>query len=227
MIKSSLWQACGALLMRDLCLAWRAPTDILNALLFFIIVVSLFPLAIGPDPQQLKLMASGIIWVAALLAMLLSLDRLFREDYQDGTLEHLLLSPHPLSLLVLIKVLTHWLIVGLPLIILSPILGVLLQLPFAAIKILMISLLLGTPTLSLIGAIGAALTVGLRNSNVLLALLILPLLIPILIFGASAVTLNLIGLSSVGSLMWLSVCLILAISLAPVVIAAGLRLGSY
>jgi heme exporter protein B len=194
-------------------------------LLFFILVVSLFPLGIGPSPQLLATIAPGVIWVAALLATLLSMERLFRSDFEDGALEHLLLSPHSLPLLVLAKVSAHWLVTGLPLLLVSPLLGVLLQLPASAIRALPLTLLLGTPALSLIGAIGVALTVSLRRGGVLLTLLVLPLYVPVLIFGTAAVAAAGAGLPTTGQLALLGALLALALTLAPLATAAGLRIG--
>lgn len=213
------------LLTRELLLAYRQRHDLLNPLVFFTIIVSLFPLAISPNPQQLQMIAPGVVWVAALLACLLSLDRLFSHDAQDGTLEQLLLSPHPLALLVLAKVLAHWLVTGLPLILVALLLGLLLNIPSDGLGYLLASLILGTPLLSLVGAIGAAFTVKLPQSGVLLALLVLPLYIPILIFGASAASVASTGLSAHGQLAWLGSLLMLALCLTPPTIAAALRIG--
>lgn len=214
-----------ALLRRDLLLAFRHRGELANPLLFFIIVITLFPIGISPQPKTLALIAPGVIWVAALLATLLSLDSLFRSDFEDGTLEQLVLSPHSLSLLVLAKVLAHWLVSGLPLIIISPILAYALFLPTDAYPALLLSLLLGTPILSLIGSIGVALTVGLRRGGMLLSLLILPLYIPILIFAASAVNVAADGFNFSGQLYLLSALLALAITLSPFATAAALRIS--
>jgi len=177
---SVLWQ----LLRREWQLTWRRPGEVLNPLVFFAMVITLFPLAVGPEPALLQRMASGVIWVAALLATLLSLDGLFRSDFEDGSLEQWVLSPHPLTLLVLVKVLHHWLMCGVMLVLLTPVLGMMLALPWSVIPVLCVTLLLGTAVLSLLGAIGAALTVGLKGGgSMLLALLILPLYIPVLIHG--------------------------------------------
>lgn len=210
---------------RDLLLAYRQRMEYLTSLLFFIIVVALFPLAITPDTQLLHTIAPGLIWVAALLSSLLSLDNLFRHDYEDGSLSQLLLSNHPLPLLVLGKVIAHWLVTGLPLIILTPVLALLLHLTINETTVLLIVLLLGTPTLSLIGAIGSALTLGLRNSNLLLSLLVLPLCAPILIFGAGAVVNMGSDVAVRGQISLLASFLILAICFAPLAAAAGLRLA--
>ncbi|HLP81817.1 MAG TPA: heme exporter protein CcmB, partial [Nitrosomonas sp.] len=181
------------IIKRDLLLAVRRQSDVLTTLFFFIIVVSLFPLSVGPEMNLLRAMAPGIVWVAALLASMLSLGRMFSNDYMDGTLEQMLLSPQSLSLLVLGKALAHWLVTGIPLVLMAPVLGIQYDLPVDALAILTFSLLLGTPVLSLIGAIGAALTLGLRGGGVLVSLLVLPLYIPILIFGAGAVEANMAG----------------------------------
>jgi len=216
-----LWR----ILQRDLAIAIRSPGQWLNPLLFFVIVVSLFPLGIGPGPNTLAIIAPGVIWVSALLAVLLSLDSLFAADYRDGTLEQFVLSSQPLSLVVLGKIFAHWLLSGLPLLLLSPLLGVLMQLPPHALPVLMLSLLLGTLTLSLIGAIGAALTVSLSQAGVLVSLLVLPLTVPVLIFGASAVATAAGQLPVAGHLSLLAAMLALALALAPYTTAAALRVG--
>jgi heme exporter protein B len=213
-------------LRRDLQLGIRRRNELLNPILFFILVVSLFPLGVGPGPQMLREIAPGVIWVAALLATLLSMERLFRTDFEDGALEQILLSPHPLSLMVVAKVLAHWLVTGLPLILVSPLLGVLLYLPDEALEILPLTLLLGTPVLSLVGAIGVALTVGLRRGGVLLTLLVLPLYVPVLIFGTTAVVAASAGLPVSGQLALLGAMLLLALTLAPFATAAGLRIST-
>jgi heme exporter protein B len=213
------------LLRRDLLLAARARTEWLNPLFFFVIVVSLFPLGVGPEPNTLRTMAPGIIWVAALLATMLSLDGLFRSDFLDGALEQMLLSPHPTSVLVLAKVVAHWLLTGLPLILMSPLLGILMHLPNEALPTLMATLALGTPVLSLIGAIGAALTVGLRRGGVLVSLLVLPLYIPVLIFAANAVASAAMGLGIEAQLSLLGALLGFALAFAPLATAAALRVG--
>jgi heme exporter protein B len=210
---------------RDLLLALRRRSDVLTTLFFFIIVVSLFPLGIGPEPTVLKKIAPGILWVAALLATLLGLPRLFAADYLDGTLEQLLISPSPLGVLVVGKVLAHWLLSGLPLVVLAPLLGLQFDLDSGALVVLMISLLLGTPVLSLIGSIGAALTLGVRGGGALLALLILPLFIPVLIFGAGAVEAQMSGLSPNGHLSLLAALLALSLFFAPWATTAALRIS--
>ncbi len=212
------------MLRRDLTVALRHRSELANPLLFFIIVVTLFPLGLGPETGILRQIAPGVIWVAALLAAMLSLERIFHADFDDGTLEQLLLSPHPVSLLVVAKVLSHWLTSGLPLLLLAPLLGVLLHLPVAATGILMLTLLLGTPVLSLVGAIGVALTVGLRRGGVLLSLLLLPLYVPVLIFATSAVDSAAAGLPAAAQLSFLGALLVLALTLAPLATAAALRI---
>jgi len=213
------------ILKRDLTLAYRHRAELANPLLFFVIVVSLFPLAVSPESTDLQKIASGVIWVAALLAAMLSLDTLFRSDFEDGSLEQLALTPHALPIIVLAKVVAHWLITGLPLIIVAPFLGVLLFLPDEAMLTLIATLLLGTPVLSLVGAIGVALTVGLRRGGVLLSLLVLPLYIPVLIFAANAVNVSATGLDISGQLFFLGALLTLALTLSPFATAAALRIS--
>jgi len=215
----------GCILRREWLVALRNPGQWVNPLLFFVVVVSLFPLGVGPSPSTLASIAPGVLWVSSLLAVLLSLGTLFDADYADGTLEQLVLSGQSLPLIVLAKVLMHWLLSGLPLLLVSPLLAVLLNLPVGAIPVLMLSLLLGTLALSLIGAIGAALTVGLNQSGVLLSLLVLPLSVPVLIFGSSAVAAAASDLGSSGQLMILAAVLLLALALAPLTAALALRIG--
>lgn len=212
------------LLIRDLRLALRSRHELANPLIFFVLVVSLFPLAVSPTTEALQAMAPGVIWVSALLAVLLSLDRLFKQDYDDGSLDQLMLSPNPLVILVLAKVTAHWLLTGLPLVLIAPLLGLFMSLPVEAVKVLVYSLLLGTPVLSLIGAIGVSLTVAVNRGGVLLSLIILPLYIPILIFGANAVDVAIDGLSVRGQLLFLASMLALAISLAPLATSVALRI---
>ena len=196
-----------------------------NPLFFFFLACSLFPLGIGPGRDTLELIAPGIIWVTALLAAMLSLESIFRSDFEDGNLEQLMLSPHPFTILVYAKVLVHWLVTGIPLMLLSPLLGLILHMPADGILLLMFSLLLGTPVLSLIGSIGAALTVGLKRGGMLLSLLILPLYIPILIFGTGAVDVGLGGLDASGHFLLMGAILIMALTLAPLAAAAALRVS--
>ncbi len=213
------------IIRRDLLLAYRRRSDVLTTLFFFVIVVSLFPLGVGPEMKTLRLIAPGVVWVAALLASMLSLNRLFAADYQDGTLEQMLLAPQPLALIVLGKIVAHWLVSGLPLALMAPVLGMQFDLPPEALAILFFALLLGTPILSLIGAIGAALTLGLRGGGVLLSLLVLPLYIPALIFGAGAVESYIAGVSPEGHLSLLGALLILTGITAPWVTAVALRIA--
>ncbi|ABI70041.1 MULTISPECIES: heme exporter protein CcmB [Shewanella] len=214
------------LLQRDLRIAIRHRGDIFNPLLFFILVVTLFPLGIGPEPQVLTRVAPGIIWVAALLASMLSLERLFKADYNDGSLEQMLLSPQPLALMVLAKVLAHWILTGVPLILVAPLLAVLLHLEDNSYGALMSTLALGTPILSLLGAIGVALTVGLRKGGVLLSLLILPLYIPVLIFATSAIDAAGLNMAYDGQLAILAAMLVGSLILAPFAIGASLRVST-
>jgi heme exporter protein B len=212
------------LLLRDLRLALRNRHELANPLIFFVLVVSLFPLAVTPTEEALRAMAPGVIWVSALLAVLLSLDRLFKQDYDDGSLDQLMLSPNPLMILVFAKVAAHWLLTGLPLVIIAPLLGLFMALPTEAVSVLIYSLLLGTPILSLIGAIGVSLTVAVNRGGVLLSLIVLPLYIPILIFGANAVDVAMDGLSVRGQLLFLASMLALAVSLAPLATSVALRI---
>jgi heme exporter protein B len=216
----------ASLAARDVRLAWRRKADTLGAAVFFIIVTSLFPLGVGPEPQLLLRMGAGIVWVAALLASMLSMPRLFADDAADGTLEQLLLSATPLPLLVLAKVAAHWLVSGLLLVVVAPLLAVQYGLPAEQIGVLVLSLLLGTPVLSLVGAVGAALTVGVRGAAVLLALLVLPLVTPVLIFGAGAVEAVGAGLSSAPHLSLLGAMLALALFGAPWAAAVALRISA-
>ncbi len=221
----NLWQVFWAVVKRDLLLAFRRRQDLANPLIFFVIVISLFPLGVSPDPVFLATSAAGVVWVAALLATLLSLDAMFRADYEDGALEQMILTPQPLFLLVLGKILAHWLVTGLPLILLSPILAIMLHLDESLLSILVLTLVVGTPVLSLIGAIGAALTVGLRVGGVLISLLILPLYIPVLIFGTGTVQAAAGGSEYAGFLAIQGAILMLALALAPFAAAAGLKIS--
>ena len=213
------------LVRRDLILAWRRRADVLATLFFFVIVVSLFPLGIGPEPQLLRAIAPGIVWVAALLASMLSLGRIFSNDYQDGTLEQILLTPQPIFLLVLAKMLAHWLVSEVPLVIVAPLLGVQFGLSQNTLATITVSLLLGTPILILVGSVGAALTLGLRAANVLIALLVLPLCIPALIFGAGAVDASVNGTGSQPWLLLLAATLIVSLVFAPWATSAALRIS--
>ncbi|GAA3715123.1 heme exporter protein CcmB [Oceanisphaera sediminis] len=212
-------------LRRELVSALRRRADILNPLWFFVIVITLFPLGIGPEPTLLARIAPGIVWVAALLSSLLALERLFRDDFIDGTLEQLMLMPCPLGVLVLAKVMAHWLLTGLPLLLLSPLVAVLLSLDMVGFQAVFLTLLLGTPILSLLGAIGVALTVGIGKGGVLLSLLTLPLYIPVLIFATSAIEAASLGVPYDGQLAILAAMLVGSMTLAPFAIASALRVS--
>lgn len=213
----------GQLLLRDLRLALRQGVDAVMAVVFFVIAVALFPLGVGPEPNILARIAPGVIWVAALLAAMLSLDRLFQQDFEDGSLELLLLAPAPLELVVLAKVAAHWLTTGLPLLLAAPVLAVLMNMPAEGFAVLLVAMLLGTPSLSLIGAIGGALVLGARRGGVLIALLVLPLYIPVLIFAVAAVDAVVTGHSARPHLLFLGAILAAALPLAPLCAAAALR----
>ena len=213
------------IIKRDLLLAMRRRSDVLTILFFFIIVVSLFPLGVGPEADMLRIMASGVVWVAALLASMLSLGRMFSSDYADGTLEQMLLSPVSLSALVMGKAISHWLVTGVPLVLIAPVLGIQYDLPVDALIVLTFSLLLGTPVLSLIGAIGAALTLGLRGGGVLVSILVLPLYIPVLIFGTGAVEASTAGMGFGAHFSILGALLLVSIVFSPSATAASLRIS--
>lgn len=215
----------SALLRHDLALAWRQRSNMVVSVVFLVIVTSLFPLAIGPEPQQLRALAPGILWVAALLASMLSLSRLFAQEYADGSLEQLLLSPQPLALLVLAKICAHWITSGLPLVLLAPLLAQQYSLPADSALWLSASLLLGTPALSLNGAVGAALTLGVRGGTVLLCILVLPLCVPVLVFGTGAGVVADSGIAPWPQLSLLGACLALSLLLGPLAAAAGLRIA--
>ena len=221
-----MFSALSATARRDLLLAWKRPGDMLNPLVFFAMVCALFPLAIGPSVEQLAFAAPGVLWVAALLAMLLSLNSLFVADYEDGSLEQMLTSPQPLTLLVLGKTMAHWLTSGLPLVVLSPVVAVAFRMPADVIAVLMGTLALGTVSLSLLGAVGAALTVGLHRGTALLSLLILPLAMPVLIFGARTVSLAAAGDVYAMGLYALGAYAVAALSLTPFATAAALRISN-
>ena len=214
-----------ALAKRDLLLAFRSPGQLLNPLFFYVLVVILFPLGIGPEENTLREIAPGIIWVAALLATLMALDSLFRGDFLDGSLEQMALSPHSFVLLVATKIITHWLMINVPLLVVTFPLGSFFSLSGSSLSILVATLLLGTPVLSLVGAIGAALTVSLRGGGALLALLVLPLYVPVLIFAAGAVNAAETGLPISGQLYFLASLLVLALTLAPLATAAALKIS--
>lgn len=221
----SPWVAMSGVLRRDLRLALRRKSEWLGAVFFFALVVALFPLAIGPEPDTLRLIGPGVLWVAALMASMLSLGRLFEADHQDGSLEQLSLSAAPLSWLVSAKVLAHWLISGLPLVLLSPLLGLQFGLGLEALGMLMLTLLIGTPVLSLLGAIGAALTLGVRGGGVLQSLLLLPLYVPVLVFGTGAVDAQMRGLGAQAHVSVLLALLLVSAALSPWACAAAVRLA--
>ena len=212
-----------AIIRRDLSLVMRQGSDAFVVLIFFVVTVTLFPLGVGSDPLILQNLASGIVWVSALLSAMLSLDRLFQTDYDDGSLELLVLSPYPLELVVLCKCLVHWLTTGLPIMVISPVLALMLNIKTGAFLYLISSMALGTPIISLLGAVGAALVLGSRRSGVLIALLIIPLTIPILLFGVAAIQAATEGYSASSPLMFLGALLLFSIALCPWVIASSLR----
>ncbi|HKO88142.1 MAG TPA: heme exporter protein CcmB [Burkholderiales bacterium] len=214
-----------ALARRDLLLAFRQRADVLTTLLFFVLVCSLFPLGVGADPRLLQDIGPGVMWVAALLAAMLALNRLFAIDHADGSLEQILLAPQPLSVLVMAKIAAHWLSTGLPLVLIAPLLGLQYGLPAEALWVLTVSLLLGTPVLSLVGAIGASLTLGLRGGGALVSLLVLPLYVPVLIFGASAVEASASGLAYDAQLSLLGAFLLFALVFSPWATAAALKIS--
>jgi len=221
-----MWRVFVCILGRDIRLAMRRRTDVLTTLFFFVIVVSLFPLGVGTEKQVLRILGPGVVWVAALLASMLALERLFAADYDDGTLEQMLMTPQPLAVLVLAKVFAHWLLTGLPLVAIAPLVGLQYHLPDSSLAAMMLSLLVGTPVLSLIGAIGAALTLGLRGGGILLSLLILPLYIPVLVYGAGAVTVSAINFADTQPYFsLLGAFLLLALILSPLAAAAALRIS--
>jgi heme exporter protein B len=215
-----------ATMRRDLLLAWKRPGDILNPLFFFAMVCTLFPLAVGPSVEQLQFSGPGVLWVAALLAMLLSLNSLFLADFEDGSLEQLLTSQQPLVLLSLGKTIAHWLTTGLPLVLISPLLALTFQMPAETTGVLMLTLCFGTMSLSLLGAVGAALTVGLNRGTALLSLLILPLAMPVLIFGSRTVSLAAAGDVYSSGVFALAAYAVAALSLAPYATAAALRISN-
>ena len=220
-----LVSSARALVLRDLRLLWRRRGDSLQPALFAVLVVVLFALGVGGGPQALSKVAAAVLWVAVLLAGLLSLDTLFRGDAEDGSLEQWVLAPVPLAWLVAVRVFTHWTTTAVPLIVAVPFLGELLHLPRAQLPVLLVSLALGTPLLSLLGAVVAALTVGMRRSGILVALLALPLYVPVLVFGAGSVAASAQGLDATGALLLLAAGLVLAAVLAPLVIAAAIRIA--
>ncbi len=225
MNKLSLFGLLSLIIRRDLVLAMRRRSDVLTTLIFFVMVVSLFPMGVGPELDMLRKMASGVVWVAALLASMLSLGRMFSADYLDGTLEQMLLVPQSLSMLVLGKIFAHWMVSGLPLVLMAPILGLQFDMSAEALWVLIAGLLLGTPILSMVGAVGAALTLGLRGGGVLVSLLVLPLCIPVLIFGAGAVEAAVTGTNVASNMSLLGAILVLALVSTPWVTAQALRIS--
>jgi len=225
MSQPSISQAVSGIVRRDLLLAMRRRSDAAMSVIFLVIVASLFPLGVGPEPAVLRMIAPGVLWVAALLACLLSLGRVFTADYLDGVLEQMLLISQPLAVLVVGKIFAHWLISGLPVVLLSPLLGLQFGLGWESLGMLTLSLLLGTPTLSMIGSIGAALVLGVRGGGLLVALLVLPLYIPVLIFGAGAVTSSSAGIGGEANLSLLGACFVLSLFFAPWATATALRIA--
>ena len=221
-----LLAAIAAVARRDLLLAWKRPGDVLNPLFFFAMVATLFPLAVGPSNEQLEFSGPGVLWAAALLAMLLSLNSLFVSDFEDGSLDQMLVSPQPLPALALGKSIAHWMTSGLPLVVVSPIVALTFRMPVSVVGVLMLTLLIGTMSLSMLGSIGAALTVGLHRGTALLSLLVLPFAMPVLIFGARTVSLVATGDSVAGGLYFLAAYAVLIVSIAPFATAAALRISN-
>ena len=217
--------ACAALLRRDFVLAWRRRGELFLPLLYAVIVTALFPFALGPDPELLARIAGGVLLVIVVLAMLPALESMFRTDLEDGTLEQWVLAPQPLALLALTRVIAHWLTTVLPLIVVMPLLGALLNLPVKVLPVLIVALLLATPLLVLLGSVLSALTAGARRSGILLALMLLPLAVPVVIFAAGAIAAAQIGMPFLAPLTWLAAALVLAIVLAPLACAAALRIA--
>jgi len=222
----SLWEGFAAVIKRDLLLAFRRPGDILNPLFFFAMVSTLFPLAMGPDPEQLMAIGPGVVWVAALLSGLLSLNSLFLSDLEDGSLDQLILSPQPLPMLTFGKTIAHWLVSGFPLVIISPLIAITYQMPVQTIGVMVVTLTLGTISLSLLGSVGAALTVGLNRGNALLSLLVLPLAMPVLIFGARTVSLAATNDAVAAGIYFLAAYCMLSVSFAPFAAAAALKISN-
>jgi len=225
MERAPTFTAAGLVFRRDLMLAWRRWDEVAQPLIFYVVVTTLFPLATTPDLAQLREISGGVVWVAALLASLLALESLFRSDVEDGTMEQWVMSGQPLGWLLLAKVASHWVLTGLPLVVIAPVVGTALGLPFDAWGTLVLSLLLGTATLSILGGIGAALTVGVRRGSVLLSLLVLPLAMPLLIFGSRAVGMVMDGDSPSGPLQLLAAIFFLTLSLGPVAMSAAIRIS--
>jgi len=222
----TLWQGFAAVVKRDLLLAYKRPGDMLNPLFFFAMVSTLFPLAIGPAGDQLKLLGPGVVWVAALLSVLLSLNSLYLSDLEDGSLDQLILSPQPLPLIALGKTVAHWLVSGFPLVLVSPLIAITYQMPTETIGVMVVTLTLGTISLSLLGSVGAALTVGLNRGNALLSLLVLPLAMPVLIFGARTVALAAADDAVSAGVYFLAAYCMLALSFAPFAAAAALKISN-
>lgn len=215
----------ASVFMRDITVAWRRRSDILSVFFFFMITASLFPLGLGFDPKLLHAIAPSVLWVCALLSCMLSLPRMFAADYVDGTLEQLIISNQPTLLIALMKILAHWALSGLPLVLIAPLIGLQFGLNAEELKVLALSLLLGTPTLSLIGSVGAALTLGLRGGGVLIALLVLPLYIPVLVFGAGAVNAVFVGMSAGGGLSLLGAMLAFSLVFVPLTASYALKVA--
>ena len=224
-VQSTLIKAFVATLRRDLLIAYKKKNDLFNPFMFFLIVATLFPIGISPEPEKLSEISAGVLWISALLAALLAMDNLFRADYEDGSLEQLMLSPHPLYFLVLAKNIAHWLVSGLPVVLVSPLIAYMLSLPEGAYVTLFLTLLLGTPVLSLLGSIGVALTVGLGSRGLVLAVITLPMSVPVLIAGTLAVTQTLNGAELSGFLAIMGAMLVAALTLAPLASAAALRIS--
>lgn len=221
-----MFNAFWLILKRDLLLALRRRSEVFTVLFFFMVVISLFPLGVGTEDKTLKQIAPGVVWIAALLASTLALDRLFASDYLDGTLEQLVLAPQSLSVMVFSKMLAHWLLTGLPLVLISPLVGLFYHLPFDSIVVMVTVLLVGTPILSMVGAIGAALTLGLRGGGVLVSLLVLPFYLPVLVYGAGAISTSMVeGLSIEPYVMLLSAFALLAVIFSPWATAAALKIS--
>jgi heme exporter protein B len=225
MSHATLASACAAVLRRDLTLAWRRRGDIVMPVLYALIVITLFPFALGPEDALLQRIAGGAVLVTMLLAMLLALDAMFRSDIEDGSLEQLMMSPQPLALMLGMKILAHWVTTALPLIVIAPLLAGMLHLPTAVMPVLVYALLLATPLLSLLGAVLVALTAGSRRSGMLLALMLLPLCVPVVIFAAGAVAAAQQGLPWLAPIAWLGAALVMALVLAPLACAAALRIA--
>ncbi len=224
-VRTSTLSAFKATLQRDLLIAYKRKNDVVNPFMFFLIVASLFPIGISPEPERLSLIAAGVLWISALLAALLAMDNLYRADYEDGSLEQLLLSPHPLFFMVLAKNIAHWLVSGLPVVLVSPLIAYMLSLPDGSYHVLFLSLLLGTPVFSLLGSIGVALTVGLGSRGLILAMITLPMSVPVLIAGTLAVQQTQNGASLLGFLAIMGAMLLFALTLAPLASAAALRIS--